>query len=129
MAEPGRIPLDRHLSDDLIAAVATARGVASRSVVGSILLADFVDPTWVRRGERPPLGRVMAQMEHVAAIAGWESVGLGSDIDAGVGAEGAAGGLETVADWRRLGELLPPAAQAGVMGGNWLRFLRETLPA
>ena len=37
--------------------------------------------------------------------------------------------LDSVADWPRIGDLAPAEARAGVLGANWLRFLRAALPA
>jgi membrane dipeptidase len=55
-------------------------------------------------------------------------VGIGSDVDAGYGRDETPVGVDTCADWPRLVDSVPPAERAGVLGGNWLRFLRETLP-
>jgi membrane dipeptidase len=120
-------PPDRHLSDDMIRAVALAGGV-----IGLVLVNDFLDSrwTWERRDVPVTLGQqVRAHLEHVAALAGWEAVGIGSDVDAGAGAEATPEELDSVADWTKIGELVPVEARDGVLGENWLRVLRAALPS
>jgi membrane dipeptidase len=121
---PGRIPLNRFLSDGQIRAVAERDGV-----IGLALLNDFLAPGW-RAGDPPVTlaGHVSAHLRHIAGIAGWERVGIGSDVDAGHGRAETPHELESVADWPRIADIVPAEARAGVLGGNWLRFLRAALP-
>jgi membrane dipeptidase len=65
----------------------------------------------------------------MAGIAGWQSIGIGSDVDSGFGVDETARDIESAFDWQRIGDVVPSAEREGVLGGNWLRFLRETLPA
>jgi membrane dipeptidase len=74
-------------------------------------------------------GEAAAHLRHIAGLAGWERVGIGTDVDAGHGRAETPLELDSVADWHRIGELAPAEARAGVLGGNWLRFLRAALPA
>ena len=69
-----------------------------------------------------------AHLHYIAALAGWESVGIGSDVDSGFGRDETPVELDSVADWRTIGDHVPTVARQGVLGGNWLRLLRETLP-
>jgi len=122
---PGRLPAGRFWTDAQIRAVAAAGGV-----LGLVMLSEFLDAAWSAGGERAVEldGRVAAQFAHVAALAGWDRVGLGSDVDAGKDRDGAPDGLDSVLDWPRIGEAVPPGARTGVLGENWLRFLRAALP-
>jgi membrane dipeptidase len=124
-ARPGRIPFNRFLSDQQIRAVAERDGV-----IGLALLNDFLVPGW-GAGDPPVTlaADAAAHLRHLAGIAGWERVGIGSDVDAGHGRAETPLELGSVADWPRVGDIAPPEARAGVLGGNWLRFLRAALPA
>jgi membrane dipeptidase len=122
---PGRIPLNRFLSDGQIRAVAERDGV-----IGLALLNDFLQPGW-RAGDPPVTlaGHAAAHLRHIAGIAGWERVGIGSDVDAGHGRAETPHELDSAADWPRIAGIAPDEARAGVLGANWLRFLRAALPA
>jgi membrane dipeptidase len=121
---PGRIPHNRFLADGQIRAVAERDGV-----IGLALLNDFLAPGW-RAGDPPVTlaGQAGAHLRHIAGIAGWERVGIGSDVDAGHGRAETPAELDSVADWPRLAEVVPEESRAAVLGGNWLRFLRAALP-
>lgn len=130
MDRPGRdprIPLNRFASDGQLRAVADAGGV-----IGLALLDDFLDPAWAPGAADAPAvrldGQVAAHLGHIAGVAGWEQVGVGSDVDAGHTRDETPAGLDSVRDWARIGEAVPEPARAGVLGGNWLRFLRAALP-
>jgi membrane dipeptidase len=122
---PGRIPFNRFLSDDQIRAVAERDGV-----IGLALLNDFLAAGW-RAGDPPVTlaGEVAAHLRHIAGIAGWERVGIGSDVDAGHGRAETPRELDSVADWPCIADVVPEESRAAVLGGNWLRFLRAALPA
>jgi membrane dipeptidase len=125
------VPLNRHLSDQQLEEVGRPHGKATRGVIGLALLNDFLEPTWWFDPRDPDVtverqGR--SHLSHMASIAGWQSIGIGSDVDSGFGAGETARDIDTALDWRRIGDVVPPAERAGVLGGNWLRFLRETLP-
>ena len=119
-------PTDRHLPDDVLAAVAARDGV-----VGLTLFNQFLEPEWERGSPRrvTVAGQWAAHAAHLAGVVGWDRVGIGSDLDGGVGLEETPEEIDTVADLRRLGDAVPAAARAGVLGGNWLRWLQATLPA
>jgi membrane dipeptidase len=118
-------PTDRHLSDEVIRAVG-ARG----GVIGLVLYNAFLEPRW--RQDRSIVvtlaEHVRRQAEHVARVAGWGAVGLGSDLDGGLGLEESPLEIETVADLQQVGAVVPAEARWGVLGGNWLRFLGAALP-
>lgn len=84
--------------------------------------------------ENATLDHVIAHLEHYAEVAGVEHVGIGSDLDGGFTTEHAPQGIATVADLPKIGDLLLARGWREVdvrrvMGGNWLRVLREALPA
>jgi membrane dipeptidase len=66
--------------------------------------------------------------ELMAQGAGWDHLGIGSDLDGGIGVDESPVELESIADIHKIGEVVPDEARAGVLGENWLRFLREALP-
>lgn len=119
------LPTDRHLSDDVIRAVAERGGV-----IGLVLYNGFLEPRWRHdRSIRVSLaGQVRRHAEHIARVAGWDHVGIGSDLDGGFGREESPIEIDTVADLYQIGNAVPPAAREAVLSANWLTFLRRSLP-
>jgi membrane dipeptidase len=118
------VPTDRQLPDDVLAAVA-ARG----GVVGITLVNHFLEPDWEPGGPSVTVaGQWARHAAHIAAVTGWEHVGIGTDLDGGVGLEETPEEIDTVADLHVLGDAVPREWCAGVLGGNWLRWLEATLP-
>lgn len=116
-------PHRRNLRDEHIRAIADLGGL-----VGVVLYGPFL-----RDGDAA-LSDVIAHIDHLVEVAGPEHVGLGSDLDGGFGTEMVPNGIETVADLGRIGDLLLKRGYAeqdveAILGGNWLRILREALPA
>jgi membrane dipeptidase len=96
------------------------------------MLNAFLDPYW--HAGQTGYGvtvdnQVTAHLRHIAGFAGWESVGIGSDVDAAFGRDQTPSGLDTINDWPAIVDHIPEHARRGVLGENWLRFLRDTLPA
>ncbi len=77
------------------------------------------------------LADLIEHIDHICQIAGSaRHVGIGSDLDGGVGREGFARDLDTIVDLQRIGELLasrgyPREDVAAIMHGNWTSFLRR----
>lgn len=119
------VPGDRQLSDAMIVELGRRGGV-----VGIVLYNAFLDEAW--RGDRAVqvtfARQVRAHMEHVAGLIGWGGVGIGSDLDGGLGLEETPRDLDTVADLVLFGDVVPPAERDGVLGGNWRDFLGRALP-
>jgi membrane dipeptidase len=119
------VQTDRHLSDDVIRAVAGRNGV-----IGLVLYNGFLDPGWTR--DRSVVVTLQDQLrrhaEHIARLVGWDHVGIGSDLDGGLGREESPVEIDTVADLHRVGAAVPGEAREAVLSGNWLRFLRGALP-
>ena len=112
----------RNLSDEHIREIA-ARG----GLVGIVLFNPFLGSGGVT------LDTVVAHIEHIFDLVGPHHVGIGSDLDGGFGTSDAPDGIENVADLRLIGEALlarghSTAVAEGVLGGNWMRVLREALP-
>jgi membrane dipeptidase len=118
-------PTNRHLSDE------TIREIRSRGgVIGIVIYNGYLDPSWSADSPFPVTAgeHVRRHAEHIASIAGWEGVGIGSDLDGGFGRGQAPVEIDTIADLDRLAVAAPEGARDGFLGGNWLRFLRATLP-
>lgn len=126
------VPGDRQLSDAMLRVV-----IARDGVVGTALDAWMLRPGWVI-GETAPAGltltSVVDQIDHVCQLAGnARHAAIGSDLDGGYGTEQTPSDLDTIADLRRLPDLLADrgyadADIAAIMHGNWLRLLRRAWP-
>ena len=119
------VDTDRQLSDAMISAIAERDGV-----IGLNLYNHFLKAAWDPESRLPQvtLADVKAHAEHIAGVAGWRHLGIGTDLDGGLGRDESPAELDTIADLALLGSIAPPAEQAGFLGGNWLRLLRESLP-
>lgn len=118
-------PTDRHLSDDVIRAVAARDGV-----IGLVLYNGFLESRWREdRSLSITLGEhVRRHADHIAGLVGWNHLGLGSDLDGGLGLEESPVEIDTVADLKKIGAIAPAEAREAVLSTNWLRFLRRALP-
>jgi membrane dipeptidase len=117
------VPSDRQLSDDMIVSIGEHNGV-----IGLVLFNGFIDPAWKRGSDQVPLAALSVHADRVAGLIGWEHIGIGSDLDGGMGREETPRELDTIADLWKVAELAPAEAREGVLGANWLRFLAEALP-
>ncbi|MHB0876741.1 MAG: dipeptidase, partial [Anaerolineae bacterium] len=107
----------RNLDDDQLRALAQKRGV-----IGLSFVKDFV----AERKEDATLERLLDHADHVVEVAGIDTVGLGSDFD---------GGGELLPDVTHLPRITEGLLHRGysdedvrkLLGGNTLRFLRETI--
>ena len=119
------VPGDRQLTDEMIRAVGDRDGI-----VGLPLYNLFLDKAW-RHGSSVIVradDQFRRHAEHIAGLIGWDRVGIGSDLDGGFGLLESPEEIDTVADLSAVAAALPEEARAGVLGGNWLRFLRQALP-
>jgi membrane dipeptidase len=121
-------PHQRQLSDAQIRAIAERGGV-----IGIVPGCWQLKPGW-RNGdsnESVSLADVVPHVDHICDIAGSSRhVGIGSDLDGGVGREGFAHDLDTIADLQKIAGLLADrgyseAEVAAFMHGNWCGFLRR----
>ena len=125
-------PHQRQLSDEQLRAIIERDGV-----IGTVPGCWQLKPGW-RNGdsnESVSLADVVAHMDHICQIAGASRhVGIGSDLDGGVGREGFAHDLDTIADLQKIGALLAQRGYSGddvaaIMHGNWVRFLKRSWDA
>jgi membrane dipeptidase len=113
------------------------RRITSRGgVIGCVPFNVMLMPDWKKVG-RPvvPLRRFGEAIAHVAQVAGTHhAVAIGSDLDGGFGAEATPEGIDTIADLARVADVLADLRfndeqVLDILGRNWIRFLRERLPA
>jgi membrane dipeptidase len=133
---------DRHLTDDMIKAIGDLDGVVGLNLFNAfltgewegVIVAKMLTQLHVTKPTTPfenfvTLEVVRAHAEHIASLIGWHRVGIGSDLDGGLGRDETPVELDTAADLAKIGDVVPADARAGVLGENWLRLLREALPA
>jgi membrane dipeptidase len=125
-------PHQRQLADEQIRAIVERGGV-----IGIVPGCWQLKPGW-RNGdsnESVSLGDVVAHIDHICGIAGSSRhVGIGSDLDGGVGREGFAHDLDTIADLQKIAGLLAARGYgaddvAAIMHGNWCGFVRRAWTA
>jgi membrane dipeptidase len=122
------VPTQRQLSDLQIRRVAEREGIVGVVPFNIFLLADH------RRGapkEHVTLEHVVAHIDHICQVVGNAChVGLGSDFDGGFGSADIPAEMDSAADLPLIGKALAargyePADITNILGGNWLRFLRQ----
>jgi membrane dipeptidase len=118
-------PTTRHLSDDVLRALAKRDGV-----IGLVLYNGFLDPRWPRSTAIQVRldDQLKRHASYIGEMIGWRHVGIGSDLDGGFGRAQSPLEIDTVADLHKVGAVVPAAAREAVLGGNWLRLLRSALP-
>lgn len=122
------VPGDRHLSDDMIRAIANRGGV-----IGMNFYDRFLIPAPVRETRRATLSDVMAHVRHICDVTGsTDHVGIGTDFDGGLGREQIPQEITTAADLHMVSDTalrsgFTPAETRKLMSGNWLRFFRSNL--
>jgi membrane dipeptidase len=125
------VPTDRHLSDDMIRAIAARDGV-----IGTVLANSFLVGNWERGSGVPvPLDAIVRHIDRVCQLTGSaRHSAIGSDFDGGFGVESTPDEFDTVGDLGKLAGALERAGYdqqdiAGILGANWLRILERALPA
>lgn len=125
---------NRHITDRVL------RGLIERGGVNGVIpLNSFLKVGWMRqngsRREEVPLDVLIAHIDHICQLAGSaDHVAIGSDFDGGFGRQSIPPELDSIADLQLIATRLiargySEANAAKVLGGNWLRFLKEHLPA
>ena len=123
------VPTDRQLSDDMARAV-FARG----GVVGVNFFDKFLLPPEQYGRRRATLADVVTHVRHLCDLAGdAQHVGLGTDMDGGLGRDEIPVEITTSGDLPRVADALAAggfddAAVVGTMGGNWVRYFGDHLP-
>ncbi len=123
------VPTDRQLSDEMIGAVIRRGGVIGINFFDKFLLSPAEYGS-----RRAMLSDVVLHVRHICELAGnFDHVGLGTDMDGGLGREQIPVEIRTSADLPRVGDALCAAgfddtAVAGILGANWRRFFEAKLP-
>jgi len=89
---------------------------------------DRIEREWMAKIPRPPLKSLIAQIDHIAKIAGIDHVGLGSDFDGVSGATPQ--GIDSAADLAKITQALVELGYTArdihkILGGNLLRVFSE----
>lgn len=122
------VPTQRQLSDVQIRRVAERGGVVGVVPFNIFLLANH------HKGEpkeRVTLEHVVAHIDHICQVVGDAChTGLGSDFDGGFGSADIPAEMDSAADLPLIGDALKERGYeagdiANILGGNWLRFLRQ----
>jgi membrane dipeptidase len=122
---------NRQFSDEQIKAL-----IQRDAVIGGALDAWMMVPDWVRGVSQPKemdcdLEKMIDHMDHICQLAGNANhIGIGSDLDGAYGREQSPYDLETIADLKRIPDMLSKRGYTendiqNVMHGNWLTFLRN----
>jgi membrane dipeptidase len=127
------VPGQRHLSDEMIRAVA-ARG----GVIGLVFAEAMLNRAWVwedaathRGAATRSMSAVIEHVDHVCQLLGTaDHLALGTDLDGGFGRELAPTDLDTVADLQQFFALLGARGYAEedvrkIAHGNLIRFFRQ----
>jgi membrane dipeptidase len=125
---------NRHITDRVL------RGLIERGGVNGLLpLNSFLKVGWMRksgsRREEVPLDTYIAHIDHICQLAGSaEHAAIGSDFDGGFGLQSIPPELDSIADLQIIASKLlergyNDSDAQKILGGNWLRFLREHLPS
>lgn len=123
------VPTDRQLSDEMAKAI-----VARGGVIGINFFDKFLLPPAEYGTRRATLADVVTHVRHLCDLAGdADHVGVGTDMDGGLGRNEIPVEIENSGDLPRLADALAAggfddAAVAGIMGGNWVRYFGEHLP-
>ena len=122
---------NRQLSDEMIKELIN-RG----AVIGGVMDAWMIVPGWIKRKSTPKemncnLNKLIDHYDHICQLAGNAlHIGIGSDLDGAFGKEQSPYDIETIADLQKISTLLSQRGYTQkdielVMGGNWLRFIRN----
>ena len=125
------VPHNRQLSDDMIRALIERGAVIGMAFDAWMMVSDWVRGKTTPAGVGLTLARIVDHIDHICQLAGSaEHVGIGSDLDGAFGTEQTPVDLQCYGDLARLPARLAdrgyaPADVDGILGGNFLRFLRQ----
>ncbi|MFW6060560.1 MAG: dipeptidase [Phycisphaeraceae bacterium] len=123
----------RQLTDDQIKRLVERDAVIGAAIDSWMLHPDF--KVGESAGDLVTLDAVADHIDHVCQLAGnTRHSAIGSDLDGGYGTEQTPADLDTIADMQKLETILARRGYSDVdidaiFHANWLRLLRETLPA
>ncbi len=88
---------------------------------------DKLEKQWAAKLPRPAFSVLVDHIDHIAKVAGWEHVGLGSDFD---GNPAMPQGMDSAADLPKITQALLDRGYSqeqikGILGGNLLRVFRR----
>ncbi len=129
------VPHQRQFNDEQLKEL-----IRRNAVIGAAFDAWMMVPGWVRGKTTPQETGVKIEtsvdhIDHICQLAGTSRhCAIGSDLDGGYGTEQTAMDLDSIADLQNLATILArrgysPSDIAGIMHGNWIRKLSESLPA
>jgi membrane dipeptidase len=89
---------------------------------------DRIEREWLAKVPRPPLKSLIDHIDHIAKVAGIDTVGLGSDFDGVSGATPQ--GIDSAADLPKITQALLDRGYSAedihkILGGNLMRVFRE----
>jgi membrane dipeptidase len=122
------VPTDRQLSDDMIKALVRRGGV-----IGMNFYDKFLQPPDAYGRQRCTLADLVAHVRHVCDLAGGaRHVGIGTDLDGGLGREQIPREIVTIADLPKVADALSAAGFVdddvrGIMGENWRTFFARSV--
>lgn len=123
------VPTDRQLSNEMIRAI-----IAHDGMIGINFFDRFLMPPAEFGKRRATLADVVHHMKHICDLAGdARHVGIGTDMDGGLGRDDIPVEIKTSADLPKLQQALSAggfsdADVSAIMGENWLSFFRKSLP-
>ena len=127
------VPGQRHLSDEMIQAIAERGGVIG-AVFAEFMLnpeINFDDPATYPQTARRPMSAVVDHIDHICQLVGnCNHVAIGSDLDGGFGREMAPIDYDTIADLQRFLDILDRRGYStndttAIAHGNLSRFFRQ----
>ena len=129
------VPNDRQFTDEQMKEL-----IGRGAVIGGALDAWMMVPGWIKRKTTPEdvgvkLEHLVDHIDHVCQLAGNSlHSGIGTDLDGGFGTEQTPLDLNSIADLQKVPAMFKARGYtdediANIMHGNFLRFLREALPA
>jgi membrane dipeptidase len=124
------VPGDRQLSDEMIRAIANRGGI-----IGINFYDKFLIPPNGQNKRRATLNDVTTHIKHMCDLIGNANhVGLGTDMDGGLGREQIPIEIETSADLPRVAEALSSEGfndkdTANIVGNNWTNYFARNLSA
>ena len=121
---------NRHLGDELIVALAGRSGI-----IGVVPFCRFLSAGWkIEDGRSHITMEVYANhVDHICQLTGCsDHAGIGSDFDGGFGLDSVPAEIDTVADLLGLQHILFRRGYnekdvSNILGGNWLRLLKNHL--
>jgi len=128
------VPHQRQFNDDQLKEL-----IRRNAIIGAAFDAWMMVPGWVRGKTTPhetgcKIETIVDHIDHICQLAGSSRhCAIGSDLDGGYGTEQTPLDLDSIADLQRLTGLLSSRGYsevdiAGIMHGNWIRKLSESLP-